>query len=430
MDDIRLLIKRNSPPALAVQTIRSALAMNPTACRSIINDFTRPLKEQKRFIRKFDNEYWKGSLIMSEMIRCDDETALKRLQKADIVIFEIHGGGFRAGHSTMYMDSFISWLRLFKSKYNLYACIMSIEYGLAPKYKYPEPVHQCVSAYNYLTNHLGVSPSKVVLSGDSAGGALVIETLIRTYAPGILDNLDAPRTNFDLPLPAAALLSSPLVSPETTQESWKKYEKKDIISLSLAKSVFKEYLDLPNVKMEDLPILRISQINNKFDRFLPKNVLVIAGTKEVLYDSIVQMVDFIKQDGKINLTFLEENLLHDWFLIHEVISKKDKGVIQKYDELFVDFAVKAVKEARRALTTQTKETVPEPLKNSSNNNIDVDSVQEKIIPEIIEKLDTPFVLLEDAKFPKPETYKPNTILSDYAIVSDEPSANPNTAVAL
>ena len=117
--------------------------------------------------------------------------------------------------------------------------------------------------------------------------------------------------------------------------------------------------------MEDLPILRISQINNKFDRFLPKNVLVIAGTKEVLYDSIVQMVDFIKQDGKINLTFLEENLLHDWFLIHEVISKKDKGVIQKYDELFVDFAVKAVKEARRALTTQTKETVPEPLKNSS-----------------------------------------------------------------
>lgn len=91
MDDIRLLIKRNSPPALAVQTIRSALAMNPTACRSIINDFTRPLKEQKRFIRKFDNEHWKGSLIMSEMIRCDDETALKRLQKADIVIFEIHG---------------------------------------------------------------------------------------------------------------------------------------------------------------------------------------------------------------------------------------------------------------------------------------------------------------------------------------------------
>lgn len=39
------------------------------------------------------------------------------------------GGGFRTGHSTMYMDSFISWLRLFKNKHNLYACIMSVEYG-------------------------------------------------------------------------------------------------------------------------------------------------------------------------------------------------------------------------------------------------------------------------------------------------------------
>lgn len=39
------------------------------------------------------------------------------------------GGGFRTGHSTMYMDSFINWLRLFKNKHNLYACIMSVEYG-------------------------------------------------------------------------------------------------------------------------------------------------------------------------------------------------------------------------------------------------------------------------------------------------------------
>jgi hypothetical protein len=41
------------------------------------------------------------------------------------------GGGFRVGHSTMYMDSFISWLRTIKNKYNLYACIMSVEYGNA-----------------------------------------------------------------------------------------------------------------------------------------------------------------------------------------------------------------------------------------------------------------------------------------------------------
>jgi len=93
--------------------------MPPAAARNIIKDLTRPLGDQKRFIRKFNNEHWKGTLIMSEMIRCDDDIAIQRLKKADIVIFEVHGGGFRVGHSTMYMASFISWLRLIKTKYTL-----------------------------------------------------------------------------------------------------------------------------------------------------------------------------------------------------------------------------------------------------------------------------------------------------------------------
>lgn len=91
MDDIRSIIKKNSPPSVVVQTLRTALVMPPTAARNIVKDLTRPLNSQKRFVRKFDNEHWKGALIMSEMIRCDDATALQRLKKADLVIFEIHG---------------------------------------------------------------------------------------------------------------------------------------------------------------------------------------------------------------------------------------------------------------------------------------------------------------------------------------------------
>lgn len=91
MDDIRKVIKKKSPSAIITQTLRTTLIMPPTVSKNIINDLTRPLNGQKRFIRKFDNEHWKGSLIMSEMIRCDDDIALRRLQKADIVIFEIHG---------------------------------------------------------------------------------------------------------------------------------------------------------------------------------------------------------------------------------------------------------------------------------------------------------------------------------------------------
>ncbi|KAI9475828.1 MAG: Alpha/Beta hydrolase protein, partial [Benjaminiella poitrasii] len=305
------------PPSVVLQTLRTVLTMPSATARSIIKDLTRPLGNQKRFIREFNNEHWKGPLIMSEMIRCNDDITLRRLQKSDIVIFNIH-----VGHSTMYMESFISWLRMFKKKYNLYACIMSVEYGLAPRHKYPGPLNDCVKAFEYLTKDLNVSPSRIILSGDSAGGALVLETLIRTYSPSILNNLNAPRENFDLPLPAGVLLSSPLVSAETSSKSWGKFAKTDMVSQQLAKLIYKEYLGLPKTKTEDLPLMRLSHIQNNFERFMPRHILVFIGEKEVLHDDIVDMVNAVKMDDKINIELVEENYAHDWFLIHEIVKKR------------------------------------------------------------------------------------------------------------
>ncbi|KAG0747211.1 hypothetical protein G6F57_007900 [Rhizopus arrhizus] len=386
--------------------------MHPSFARNIVHEFTQPLKDQKRFIRKFDNEHWKGSLIMSEMIRCDDETAIKRLQKSDVVIFEIHGGGFRTGHSTMYMDSFINWLRLFKNKHNLYACIMSVEYGLAPKHKYPGPLNECIAAYNYLTQHLGVSPSKVIFSGDSAGGALAIETLIRTYAPQMIHDLDAPRTNFEIPLPAAILLSSPLVSPERDRDSWKKYEKQDLVSSALYELVFKEYLGLPETKPEDLPILRMYKILHDFDRFLPKHVLTFVGKREVLRDGAVELCEAIKTDGKIEVSLIEEDFVHDWFMIHHVIGKSKMGMIHRYDELFVDFAVKAVQESNPASFVKASSKAERVEELEVNEDVDV--VQEKVILDEIQKSD------ENVEVPTSSVIKSSTILSEYAVIVDEP----------
>ncbi|KAI9281898.1 Alpha/Beta hydrolase protein [Sporodiniella umbellata] len=421
MDDIRLLIKRRSPASVALQVIRSAITMHPVAARAIINEFTLPLKEQKRFIRKFDNEHWKGSLIMSEMIRCDDETAIKRLKKSDVIIFEIHGGGFRVGNSTMYMDSFINWLRLFKQKHNMYACIMSVEYGLTPEHKYPGPLFECMAAYKYLTKDLGVSPNKIVFSGDSAGAALCFETLIRTYAPEIINDLNAPRTNFSIPLPAAILFTSPLLSSDTTHDSWTKYEKEDIITYKLADMVFKEYLGLPETKIEDLPILRLSQITSGFDRFLPKHVLLIVGTREVLRDSAMEMYEALKKENA-DVKLVEENFPHDWFLVHSVIDNRKRDVVKQYDEMFVDFAVKSVKEARKQEKRDKQaEILKKETPTNEEDNEDVDVVQELIESDIMQSLDK-VPSLEIADFPKPVVHRPNTILSEYTVIRDDAAA--------
>lgn len=343
--------------------------------------------------------------------------------------------------------------------------------GLAPKHKYPGPLNECINSFDYLVNGLGVSPSKIVLSGDSAGGALVLETLMRTYTPSILNSLSSPRENFTIPLPAACLLSSPLVSAETTSESWRIFEKKDIVTMNLAKLILKEYLGLPHVHIDDLPVMRLHHVRKDFERFLPKHVMVFCGDKEVLRDDILDMVRAVEEDGKINIQLYQEHYAHDWFMIHEIIKKKDKKLIAKYDEMFVDFAVKAVAEAVK----ENKNFVPVPASTvthaapvterpSTSTTASVNSTvaasssftsavgdteedassttaasgKEATISETskLERKDSVLDIVENnikppakfelfdttMKFPKPAQYKPNVVLNEYPIITDSHSS--------
>ena len=263
-----------------------------------------------------------------------------------------------------------------------------------------------------------------------------METLMRTYTPSILNNLDSPRENYTIPLPAAVLLSSPLVSAETTSESWRLFEKKDLVSMTLAKLIFKEYLGLPHVNIDDLPVMRLHHVRKDFDRFFPKHVMVFVGDKEVLRDDILDMVQAVKEDGKINIVLNQEHYAHDWFMIHEIIKKKDKKMIARYDEMFVDFAVEAVQEARqlRRLDSATNNTLV-------NENINVETITaenkktpativdivETNIQPVAKSINEPFELFEKIDFPKPLQYKPNTILSEYNIICDD---TPSTGVTV
>lgn len=68
-------------------------------------------------------------------------------------------------------------------------------YRLAPEHPFPAAIDDCVAAYRALLA-VGTTADSVVLGGDSAGGGLVLATLIRLRDAGD-------------PLPAGALLVSP-----------------------------------------------------------------------------------------------------------------------------------------------------------------------------------------------------------------------------
>lgn len=75
------------------------------------------------------------------------------------------------------------------------ACVLSVDYRLAPEYPFPAAVEDGLQSYRWVLDQ-GTDPQNLALGGDSAGGGLALATLLRAKAEG-------------LAMPAAAIALSP-----------------------------------------------------------------------------------------------------------------------------------------------------------------------------------------------------------------------------
>lgn len=207
--------------------------------------------------------------------------------------------------------------------------------------------------------------SRIILSGDSAGGALCLETLIRVYAPNILKDLGAPRSNYNIELPAGLLLVSPLVSANTASWLWE--FKQDIVTPVLASRVLKEYLNLPEAtNTDELHLLKLAHIRSDFDRFAPRNVMVYVGEREVMRDDILTLAQTVKQDAKFNVRIRRENFEHDWYFIRELVRPQDKHILHSSDQEFAAFCARSLNEA-----AENAEKSPSSSSSSNAHQLDV-----------------------------------------------------------
>lgn len=92
MNSLRKLIQENPYSTLSTQVLRNSFLLPTWLGTTLIDQLTWPLNEQMDYIYKIENEHFKGALIMPGIAQSnDDDSAIERLKKADIVIFEIHG---------------------------------------------------------------------------------------------------------------------------------------------------------------------------------------------------------------------------------------------------------------------------------------------------------------------------------------------------
>jgi acetyl esterase/lipase len=117
----------------------------------------------------------------------------------DRVVVHLHGGAYHLGSlaSSRRRASLVSAAAR--------ARVLNVGYRLAPEHPFPAAVLDAVAAVRWLWS-ASSAPSRTALAGDSAGGGLVLATLLALRDAGG-------------PLPAAGVAISPVTDLEATGES-------------------------------------------------------------------------------------------------------------------------------------------------------------------------------------------------------------------
>lgn len=107
------------------------------------------------------------------------------------VLLYIHGGGFDAG-GKQYRRGMATWM----AKTGL--CVVNVEYGLAPTFKFRDAVKMLTESANWVAAHAdeyNFDLGRIMVGGDSSGGWCALYLLALATDPALREELDIDRFN-------------------------------------------------------------------------------------------------------------------------------------------------------------------------------------------------------------------------------------------
>lgn len=202
----------------------------------------------------------------------------------DRAILYFHGGGYATGS--------ISAHRPIVSKFVTGTGLPALvfDYRLAPEHPFPAAVEDSLSAYQWLLSE-GISPSRIVFIGDSAGGGLCLAAMLALKDKGI-------------PLPSAAVALSPWTDVRNTGESQYTNAKVDTLTWQEAQIVFSKYY----AGDTDPGHPWISPLYGDLHGLPP--LLIFVGGHELLRDDSTRFAEKAKEAGVDVTLRVGEGLFH------------------------------------------------------------------------------------------------------------------------
>ena len=245
------------------------------------------------------------------------------------VILYFHGGGYCIGSINTHREL------VARLSHAAQARGFAVDYRLAPEHPFPAAVEDAITAYRWLLA-TGVSPDRIVIAGDSAGGGLTVATLVALRYTGA-------------PLPAAGVCLSPWVDLE-----------------GIGPSMTSKAAEDPILQPEALATLAAAYLGGA-DRGTPlaaplyadlrglPPLLIHVGTAEVLLDDATRLAERARVAGvRVTLEVWPE-MIHAWHVFYALLPEGEQAIER------IGVFIRSRTGEPTAATPPAARTVPVPL---------------------------------------------------------------------
>ncbi len=198
------------------------------------------------------------------------------------IILYLHGGGYMEGSLTTHQDLAMRIGRASKAR------VLLIDYRLAPEKPFPAALNDTISWYEWLIGSQKIPSSNIILAGDSAGGGLVLATLLKLK-------------QLEIQLPSAAICLSPWTDLAMEGESIK--TKADIDKFLKIWDLF--FMASLYIQDNDPKNPFISPLYGDLGGLPP--LLIHVGNSEILLDDSVRLAKKAEKAGiEVELSIWED----------------------------------------------------------------------------------------------------------------------------
>lgn len=205
------------------------------------------------------------------------------------VVLYVHGGGYVACSAATHRPITAGLAR------RAHRRILALDYRLAPEHRFPAALDDTVAAYRWLLDQ-GVAPRSVALAGDSAGGGLVLATLVRLRDEGV-------------PLPSCAVCFSPWTDLAGTGPS---------LQLNDGRCAMFRPRNIPDFARAYLgaasPLNPYASPVYADLRGLPPLLLQVEST-ELLLDDARRVHDKVRETGGVSRLEVADGVFHGWQML-------------------------------------------------------------------------------------------------------------------